>query len=234
MSTSETNLEREIDSTRAEVRADLEALERRLSFDRLVELTLGRVRERGGELAGNLTDAATQNPVPLLLTSIGLGWLMLTIRSNGRYRPPAHGPARATDKAATAAAAVAEMGEQIQDAARSSREALRDAAESVRAGASEAAAATREQADYARERMQRLLDEQPLMVGALGLVAGVLIGAILPATEAEDRVIGDVRDRAVGDAARTSRKRYEAAREHAATYSAPGGDAADERSSRPH
>src|SRR5687767_2709939 len=77
-------IEREIDATRADMRATLEALERRFSLDRLLELTVGRIRDRGGEFAGNLTDAATQNPVPLLLVSIGVGWLMLTSRSGKR------------------------------------------------------------------------------------------------------------------------------------------------------
>src|SRR6187399_1583531 len=74
-------IEREIDATRADMRATLQALERRFSFDRLVDLTVGRVRERGGEFAGNLTDAATRNPLPLLLTSVGVGWMMLAARS---------------------------------------------------------------------------------------------------------------------------------------------------------
>src|SRR6185295_18022844 len=77
-------IEREIDATRADMRATLEALERRFSFDRLVDMTVGRIRARGGEFAGNLTDAATQNPMPLLLTSIGLGWMMLTSRRGSR------------------------------------------------------------------------------------------------------------------------------------------------------
>src|SRR5688572_2202520 len=82
-------IERNIDATRADMRATLEALERRFSFERLIDMTVGRIRERGGEFAGNLTDAATQNPMPLLLTSIGLGWMMLASRrashGNGAY-----------------------------------------------------------------------------------------------------------------------------------------------------
>src|SRR6187455_1677062 len=100
MSTTETDpdrephaIERDIDATRADMRATLEALERRFSFDRLVDLTVGRVRERGGEFAGNLTDAATRNPVPLLLTAVGVGWMMLASRSGNhgskRNWPPA-------------------------------------------------------------------------------------------------------------------------------------------------
>jgi hypothetical protein len=83
--------------------------------------------------------------------------------------------------------------------------------------------------------MDRLLHEQPLMLGALGLAAGALIGALLPTTEAEDRFIGDMRDKAVKNVARAGRTRLEAARENAASYSAPSGRDQDaERPSRPH
>jgi methyl-accepting chemotaxis protein len=245
-------IERDIDATRADVRATLAALERRLSLDRLIEMTIGRIRERGGEFAGNLTDTATQNPVPVLLTSIGLGWMMLTSRrgnGNGSVRQPS----RARERVGAAMDGVGERfheastrmhetgerlhdaGARLHDAVDSSRETLGETAESMRASASRAAAATREQVDYARERMDRLLHEQPLMLGALGLAAGALIGALLPTTEAEDRFIGDVRDKAVKNVARTSRTAFEAAKEHAASYSAPGGrDEDGERPSRPH
>ena len=194
-------LERGIDATRADVRATLEALERRLSLDRVMELTVGRIRERGGEFAGNLTDAAAQNPVPMLLTSIGLGWMMLTTRG------------------ARARAA--------------------DADGRLATGARERMDHARERMDHARERVDRLLEEQPLILGAFGLAAGAIIGALLPTTETEDRWLGDVRDKAVRNAAQTSRARYQAAREQASTYSAPGSSGAEGEAdtgspSRPH
>jgi hypothetical protein len=239
-------LERDIDATRADVRATLTTLERRLSFERLVEMTVGRIRDRGGEFAGNLTDTATQNPVPVLLTTIGLGWMMLMSRrgdANGVARPTRSRSRTAdvVDRASSAADQVGDRiqaaGERLHDTVESSRQTLGETAESVRAGASRAAAATREQVDNARERMERLLDEQPLMLGALGLAAGALIGALLPTTEAEDRLIGDVRDKAVQSVKRTGRKGYEAARDNAAAYLKPDGNGADldaERPSRPH
>jgi hypothetical protein len=242
-------IERNIDATRADVRATLSALERRLSFDRLVEMTVGRIRERGGEFAGNLTDTATQNPVPVLLTSIGLGWMMLMSRRGNGAHASNQQPSRASRARARAAEAVDGVGERFHDATArvqeagarlheavdSSRETLSERAESMRAGARHAAAAAREQVDYARERMDRLLHEQPLMLGALGLAAGALIGALLPTTEAEDRFIGDMRDKAVKNVARAGRTRLEAARENAASYSAPSGRDQDaERPSRPH
>ncbi|HWN38589.1 MAG TPA: hypothetical protein VNP02_08840, partial [Gammaproteobacteria bacterium] len=241
-------------------RATLEALERRFSFDRLVDLTVGRVRERGGEFAGNLTDAATRNPVPLLLTAVGVGWMMLASRggnhgsnrnnwpagSGGRHRADdlrdRAGDIR--DRAAQAvdqvAGAVDSTRETLKDAMQSSRETLEETAESLRSGASRAAEVTREQAGIARERFDRLLHDQPLVLGALGLAAGAIIGALLPATEHEDRLLGSMRGKVVKDVAQKSRALYETARDNAASYSAPETRNSDEDysgerpSSRPH
>jgi hypothetical protein len=237
-------IERDIDTTRADVRATLAALEHRLSFDRLVEMTVGRIRERGGEFAGNLTDTVTQNPVPVLLTSIGLGWMMLMGRrrgniGDGRRLDRGRGRAAATaENAGRVGERVREAGARLQEGVESSRDALAETAESMRAGASRAAAATREQMSYAGERMERLMDEQPLLLGVLGLAAGALTGALLPTTATEDRFLGAERDKAVSNVARTSRTRHDAARVTAASHSAPAerghGDGAGERPSRPH
>lgn len=69
---------------------------------------------------------------------------------------------------------------------------------------SDQAAALRHEA---RERMQRaqlrtrdFADENPLAVGAIAVAAGVGIGLLLPATQPENRLMGQTRDRLVGDA----------------------------------
>ena len=252
-------IEREIDATRADMRATLQALERRFSFDRLVDLTIGRVRERGGEFAGNLTDAATRNPLPLLLTSVGVGWMMLAARSgnhesNRNWQSGPGGRRRADDlrdrasdirdrasqAADQVAGAVDSTRETLKDAVQSSREAFEETAESLRSRASRAAEVTREQAGLARERFDRLLHDQPLVLGALGLAAGAIIGALLPATEHEDRLLGSMSGKVVKDVAQKSSALYETARDTAASYSAPetrrsNDDYSGERpSSRPH
>jgi hypothetical protein len=269
-------IEDEIDATRADMRATIEALERRFSVERLMDLTVNRIRDRGGEFAGNLTDAATRNPMPLLLTSIGLTWLMLASRSGSRNVDSTYGDSTMSEGAAGAGdgvrnkvagvrdkigarvagardtlgarvsgardsashaadrvhGAVASTRETVQHAA----ESLRSRAESLRSGATTAAAAAREHADDARMRMDRLLHEQPLMLGALGLAAGAIIGALLPTTEHEDRWLGSARDRTVKDLAQKSRARLEAARDRIIGDSAAGGDSAasGEPASRPH
>jgi ElaB/YqjD/DUF883 family membrane-anchored ribosome-binding protein len=256
-------IERDIDTTRADVRATLAALERRLSFDRLVELTIGRIRERGGEFAGNLTDTATQNPMPVLLTSIGLGWMMLMSRRGGngasqpgRMRARAGAAAdrmsgaadRFGERVSGAAESVSERmhgasermheaGSRLHEAVDSTRQTLGATAETLRENASRMAAATREQASHAGQSIDRLLHEQPLLLGALGLAAGAIIGALLPATEAEGQLLGETRDKAIENVRRSSRTLYETARENAAQYSAPAGrdeDTSSERPSRPH
>ena len=51
------------------------------------------------------------------------------------------------------------------------------------------------QANQARERFNTLLEEQPLILGAVGLAVGAMIGAAFPSTEQEDRLVGEIRDK---------------------------------------
>jgi ElaB/YqjD/DUF883 family membrane-anchored ribosome-binding protein len=287
-------IERDIDATRADMRATLEALERRFSFERLVDMTVGRIRDRGGEFAGNLTEAATQNPMPLLLTSIGLGWMMLASRrgsrsNSGSYYSDAHDDGVTTGALREGARSLRERAGNIRDrashaadkvhgamdstretmhgamgsmrsaidstretvgsamdstretwrhAAESSRHTLEQTTDSLRSGAHRAAEVTREQA----ERVNRLLHEQPLMLGALGLAAGAIIGALLPTTEHEGRMVGDMRNKAMKEVAQKSRAKFEAAREQVAAALRPegkessdeGGAGERQSASRPH
>ena len=68
-------LEQEIDQQRADINHIVDALENKLSpgqlFDRMVNFGKGN----GREFAQNIGNAVKANPVPALLTSIGLLWL---------------------------------------------------------------------------------------------------------------------------------------------------------------
>jgi hypothetical protein len=76
-------IERRNEELRADMTQTLQALERKLSPGQLVDRALELVREHGGEIAVNLGNSAKQNPVPLLLTAVGLVWMM---SSSGRPR----------------------------------------------------------------------------------------------------------------------------------------------------
>lgn len=57
----------------------------------------------------------------------------------------------------------------------------------------------RRKAQDARMGFDHMLDDNPVALGALGVAAGALLGAILPSTESEDRWMGEMRDRVKED-----------------------------------
>lgn len=94
-------IEEEIEYTRAELSDTLHALERKLSPGQLVDQTLGYFRGAGegsSEFAANLGRSIKDNPAPIALLGISLGWLMMggSERSDRRhsrtYREPYRGP----------------------------------------------------------------------------------------------------------------------------------------------
>jgi hypothetical protein len=86
---------------------------------------------------------------------------------------------------------------------------VRHAASGMRDSATHAAATAREQVEHARESFDNMLEQQPLLLGAIGLAAGALIGALLPMSETEDRVLSDARQRALQTATRVARERLD-------------------------
>lgn len=224
-------LEREIDATRAELEDTLGALEQRLSPHRLFDLALGQFREHGGEFAGNLGSSLKDNPVPLLLTSVGIAWMMANDRrqhdGDGASGASANGGGRARqlgERARGAGGALKQRGAAMRRGADGSRAAVSRSADQVRsrAGSARQAAGERagsarqaasERAGQARAGFDRMLREQPLVLGAIGIAAGAVIGAALPPTEEEDSLMGPARDRVKDRAKAKGKEAYSRARE---------------------
>ena len=87
------------------------------------------------------------------------------------------------DGAAQAAGGVADMARGVRDSASS-------AADSVRYGVSSTARGVRDVGGSTVGFFQ----DQPLLLGALGVTVGALLAAVLPSTRAEDELMGDIRD----------------------------------------
>jgi len=206
-------IERNIDETRLSLRHTLEALERRLSPDMLLHRTVDRFRATGGEFAGNLTHTVRDNPLPTLLTSIGLAWLMLGSRNNGQPRYAAgdgsyegqtgegrmhraadsareaagrarHAASSAADHMRGMAQGARDRAHGMAESARHARDGAREQARGIADSARQMAGTAREGFAHAQERADRMAQEQPLVLGAIGLAAGALIGAIVPPAEA--------------------------------------------------
>lgn len=134
-------LEREIDAQRAHIASLVDVLAKRAS---------------PGELAGPVMHAVRANPLPSLLTAVGMTWLY------AQRDRPLH---------------ASEVGD--------------------KAGA--AKDFTRRKAQEARIGFDNMLQDNPIAVGAMGVAAGALLGAMLPSTESEDRWMGEMRNRVAED-----------------------------------
>src|SRR5690606_29129940 len=69
-------LEREVDERRAHMSETLSALEEKLSPGHMIDQVLAYTRTNGGEFSQNLVNTIKRNPVPSVLTAVGLAWLM--------------------------------------------------------------------------------------------------------------------------------------------------------------
>lgn len=75
-------LEQQIARTRAEIDVTLDAIQEKLSPGRLLDQVMDYTKENGGAFAGNLGRSVRDNPVPVALLGIGLGWLMFCRRAS--------------------------------------------------------------------------------------------------------------------------------------------------------
>ncbi|MGH8502801.1 MAG: DUF3618 domain-containing protein [Gammaproteobacteria bacterium] len=74
------------------------------------------------------------------------------------------------------------------------RERMRGISHGARHGASRAGAMGRRQAARAKSGFEHMLNEQPLVLGAIGVALGAALAAGLPGTRREDELMGDARD----------------------------------------
>jgi ElaB/YqjD/DUF883 family membrane-anchored ribosome-binding protein len=181
------------------------------------------------EYVVNLGAAARQDPLPLALVGVGLAWLMLSGRDGGRVdRVRVGSPGPSVDEVRTgvrdtvtgvrdtvsgavssvkdAVASVRDKVSSVRDSATRTSQKLADTrqrigetAQSARERAGRVGHAAREQADRVRSGFDRLVNEQPLALGAIGLAVGAVLAATAPRTRQEDRVMGDLSDRLKDD-----------------------------------
>ncbi|PWC29431.1 DUF3618 domain-containing protein [Teichococcus aestuarii] len=69
----------------------------------------------------------------------------------------------------------------------------------------------------AGENWNRITTEQPLLIGALGLAVGAALGALLPRTETEDRLMGEASEATARQLRETAETQYEQAKDAVTT-----------------
>ncbi|PWS34913.1 hypothetical protein DFH01_21445 [Falsiroseomonas bella] len=123
----------------------------------------------------------------------------------------------ATGAARSAAAGASHAGRQVAHGAGRAWDAASDTASDLGRGAYRLG-------EGAGRRMSAAVEEQPLLLGAFGLAIGATMGALMPATEAEDRLMGETRDRMADRLSGLAGEAYERAKETAGEQAQRAGE----------
>jgi hypothetical protein len=199
-------LERTADQIRADLDRTLDALERKLSPSQLLDRSLQYLRDHGGELTRDVGAAVRRNPVPIMLAVAGLGWLVASsVRS--RYATDDEFGDESPYADARYAAARQRSGK-FQGRVAAARERIYASREAAANKFAQAADATREQTLRTQYRVASAIERQPILWGSIAVAVGALVGAVIPATQYEDRIVGQVRDRAVERAKQMGERQY--------------------------
>ena len=189
----------------------LDALERKLSPSQLLDRSLDYLRAHSGDVTRAVGETIRRNPIPIALAAAGIGWLITsslrsrrdfddTLGDESPYAEPRVGRGRFHDRFAA-----------TRERIRSSRDAAADKL-------AQAADATRAQTRRAQDRVVSVVDEQPILLGSIAMAIGALIGALIPPTEYEDKIVGQVRDRAVERARQMGERQYQNLRSRLETH----------------
>lgn len=196
-------LEQEIDAQRSSIGNIVDALEKKISPGQWVDQALAYARENGGEFVGNLGNNVKANPVPAVLASVSIVWLMLGSRT------PSSGPSvidtasrKVSDIAGNVGDTLSSAKARIQETAARMKDKTSEVTDSIGEKLSSPAGhgtgqALQEKSLKVQSSANALLREQPLAVAAIGVALGALIGAALPASEREKQLIGQARDKLI-------------------------------------
>jgi len=212
MTRSADEVEREVEQSRSELDRNMEALKSKMTPGQLFDEAARTMGGTGQQIAGKFMEQAKENPMPLAVMGLGLAWLMTSSRKSER------GAASWAEGASTGGTAgAAGLGQRAADMASSAGEGLADKAHAALDGGRSALGSAREAAGAATDRVAQVgrraqtgvmeaIEAEPLLMAAAGLLVGLAVGAALPATPAENRTLGGIRDRVVDktqDLART-------------------------------
>jgi hypothetical protein len=150
-----------------------------------------------------------RNPVPVVLALAGIGWLVAS-SLRGRDRGGESFDDKFGDESPYADDAYADdfSADDYGD----------EPPARFRNRFQERVAAARARTRRAGHEVASTLEDRPLLFGGLAMVIGALIGAVVPSTEYEDRIVGQVRDRAVERARQMGERQYQNLRSRLETH----------------
>jgi ElaB/YqjD/DUF883 family membrane-anchored ribosome-binding protein len=216
-------LKAEISQTQGQLQQTLTEIQERLSPAHLAEQAKNTVRDA---TVGKVTDMAEQvgqtasrmveqtrraaeglprpirnNPWPLALIGVGVAWFLVRSRSQasddwqrdewdggqyggngGRQREYAEYPDYRGRSSGPGASTASDVTDRVRDMATDATRRARDLSRDT------------------QDRLGRTMQSNPMVLGAVALAAGALIGTLLPSTDVEDTYMGETRDTLVDSA----------------------------------
>lgn len=205
-------LEAEIDQQRDSIGNLVDALGSKLSPGQLVDQVIGAGNGTAGDFARNLGNVVKANPVPALLATAGLAWLYASRNSPAPVPALTHG-AYGTDhgrqngfgeglrdKASHLREDAAHLREGAAESWNNATTRVGDVAHGIGERAHQAADSVREQSRKAGDGLNHMLHDNPMAAGAIAVSIGALLGALLPMSEQENRLMGETGDTLRGKA----------------------------------
>jgi hypothetical protein len=185
-------VEMEVEATRGKLDRTMEALKDKMTPGLLIDEASHAMGGIGEELLSKFMEQAKENPMPLALMGVGLVWLMAgskksePVRSgnwngysasgSGIKDKMQHLGAKAASAQDTASDAIHHMGDKASDAVHDVGDKASDLGHQAVSG------------------VKGIVDREPLLLAAVGLVVGVALAAALPSTSLEDQTVGSTRD----------------------------------------
>jgi ElaB/YqjD/DUF883 family membrane-anchored ribosome-binding protein len=165
-------IDSDLSAIRSEMSETLHLLEDKFSPRALLEQLFSGARARASgaghgssEFVGNLGATIRDNPVPVLLLASGVVSLLAADRPR--------------EQASKLGERASELGERASELRAHARETGTAASERVR-----------DAVHQTRERGSRTIQEEPLVIVGLGLAIGAMLGAGMPVSERERRMLG--------------------------------------------
>src|SRR5918994_1341815 len=184
------------------------------------EATVGRIErvasntgESAKGMKSSLMTTIRENPVPAALAGLGISWLIINRSdSSTSDQTQSSGPSqvgqaagqaqqKVGEAAGQAQQAVGEAAGQVQQTAGQATDQVQQTAgqviDQVQATAGQVSDQVQQQAQRARGRLEQMVVENPMPIGALALALGGAIGLAVPGTQREQELMGETRDRVV-------------------------------------
>jgi ElaB/YqjD/DUF883 family membrane-anchored ribosome-binding protein/gas vesicle protein len=161
------------------------------------DATIGKVENMAQQTADMVSDAqrslvqsVRENPVPVAMVGIGLGWMILNASNRKKQMGSNSQYDRARNKASDVVDSMKQKTSELADQTQRKASEMSERAE-------EMAGRVADQTRMQTRRVERAFQDNPLVIGAAALALGLAAGLAIPSTEKEAELVGDTRDELV-------------------------------------